>query len=62
MGNYISPTVNYLTIAIGENWLKNRATRQFGLDLINQGHECVIIEETNPVQVIWCGCEKCIGT
>ena len=27
--------------------------------LINQGHTCVIILESNPVQIIWCQQENC---
>jgi hypothetical protein len=74
MGNYIGSTIqstigsvidhigpNYVPFGLGENWLRNRATWKFGNELIEKGHTCVVIAETNPIQVFWCGSEVCTG-
>jgi hypothetical protein len=61
MGNYIVAGINYIDENYYRVWLNDRLMKQFGNDLINKGHTCVIISKTYPAQVCWCGNDECMG-
>lgn len=40
----------------------DQEAKTFALTLENQGHKCVNLGETTPIQVSWCKQNKCIYT